>query len=36
VVDKRVVPEMDLSVWRTLPALAGVAILLYGFVWDTR
>jgi hypothetical protein len=36
VVDKRVVPEMDLSVWRTIPALAGVAILLYGFVWDTR
>ncbi len=36
VVDKRVIPEMDLSVWRTLPALAGVAILLYGFVWDTR
>lgn len=36
VVDKRVVPEMDLSVWRTLPALAGIALLLYGFVWDTR
>ena len=36
VVDKRVVPDMDLSVWRTLPALAGVALLLYGFVWDTR
>ncbi len=36
VVDKRVIPEMDLSVWRTLPALAGIALLLYGFVWDTR
>lgn len=36
VIDKRVVPEMDLSVWRTLPALAGIALLLYGFVWDTR
>ncbi len=36
VVDKRMIPEMDLSVWRTLPALAGVALLLYGFVWDTR
>ena len=35
-VDKRVIPEMDLSVWRTLPALAGIALLLYGFVWDTR
>jgi len=36
VVDKRVIPEMDLSVWRTLPALVGIALLLYGFVWDTR
>jgi hypothetical protein len=35
-IDKRVVPDMDLSVWRTLPALAGIALLLYGFVWDTR
>ncbi len=35
-VDKQVVPEMDLSVWRTVPALAGIALLLYGFVWDTR
>lgn len=35
-VDKRVVPEVDLSVWRTVPALVGIALLLYGFVWDTR
>ena len=35
-VDKRVVPTMDLSLWRTLPALAGVVILLYGLVWETR
>lgn len=35
-VDLQVVPGIDLSVWRTLPALAGVALLLYGFVWDTR
>lgn len=26
----------DLSNWRTLPALAGVALLLYGLVWDSR
>lgn len=25
----------DLSNWRTLPALAGVAILVYGLVWDS-
>jgi hypothetical protein len=30
------VPTMDLSLWRTLPALAGVALLLYGLVWETR
>jgi len=34
-VDMRLVPEIDLSVWRTLPALAGVGLLLYGLVWDT-
>lgn len=35
-VDKRVVPTVDLSMWRTLPALVGVALLLYGLVWETR
>lgn len=35
-VDLRVVPGIDLSVWRTLPALAGIVILLYGLVWETR
>ena len=36
VVDKRVVPTMDLSLWRSVPAVAGVALLLYGLVWETR
>ena len=35
-IDKRVVPDMDLSLWRSIPALAGVALLLYGLVWETR
>lgn len=35
-VDKRLVPSMDLSLWRTLPAAAGIALLLYGLVWETR
>ena len=35
-VDMRMVPTIDLSVWRTLPALAGIVILLYGLVWETR
>lgn len=35
-VDLRVVPAIDLSVWRSFPALAGVAVLVYGLVWDAR
>lgn len=35
-IDKRVVPTMDLSLWRSVPALVGVALLLYGLVWETR
>ena len=35
-VDKRVVPDVDLSLWRTVPALVGVSLLLYGLVWETR
>jgi hypothetical protein len=35
-IDKRMVPAMDLSLVRSLPALAGVALLLYGLVWETR
>ncbi|HEU4323823.1 MAG TPA: DUF5985 family protein [Roseiflexaceae bacterium] len=35
-VDKRLVPTVDLSLWRTLPALAGISLLLYGLVWETR
>lgn len=35
-IDKRVVPAMDLSLWRSLPAAAGIALLLYGLVWETR
>ena len=29
-------PMVDLSTWRTVPALAGVALLLYGLIWETR
>lgn len=35
-IDVRVTPDTDLSVLRTLPALAGVALLIYGFVWDAE
>lgn len=35
-VDLRVVPTVDLSVWRSLPALVGLMVLIYGLVWDAR
>ncbi|HEX2188863.1 MAG TPA: DUF5985 family protein [Longimicrobiaceae bacterium] len=35
-VDLSVVPDMDLSAWRSFPALAGLALLIYGLVWETR
>jgi hypothetical protein len=33
-VDLGLVPGVDLSVWRSLPALAGVLALVYGLSWD--
>ena len=35
VIDVRVAPDIDLSVWRSLPALLGVAALLYGLIWES-
>ncbi len=35
-VDMRLGPDIDLSVWRTLPAFIGIVVLLYGLVWDSR
>lgn len=34
VLDRIVLPHVDLSVWRQVPAVVGVAVLLYGLVWD--
>jgi hypothetical protein len=34
-IDLQVLPEVDLSLWRPIPAVIGVAILLYGLVWET-
>jgi energy-converting hydrogenase Eha subunit G len=36
IVDVRVIPAVDLSLWRTIPALIGVSLLVYGLVWETR
>lgn len=35
IVDIRVMPEVDLAVWRSVPALLGVAALVYGLVWES-
>lgn len=35
VIDVRVAPDVDLSVWRSLPALLGVIALLYGLIWES-
>lgn len=34
VVDRIMLPDVDLSLWRQVPALIGIAVLLYGLVWD--
>jgi hypothetical protein len=37
VIDKVVFPDpavVDLSLWRSLPAVAGILLLLYGLVWE--
>lgn len=36
IVDVHVVPDVDLSIWRSLPVLAGLVLLIYGFVWDAH
>ena len=36
VIDKILLPLVDLSVWRTLVSLAAMMILLYGLIWDTE
>lgn len=34
--DLAVLPRVDLSLWRSLTALAGLALLLFGLVWDVE
>ncbi len=35
-VDLVVVPDIDFSLPRTLPALVGLVLLLCGFIWDSE
>jgi hypothetical protein len=34
IVDLRLLPSVDLAVWRTLPAIIGVGLFLYGMATD--
>lgn len=35
VVDKVIASGVDLSLWRSVPALLGLLALLYGLIWET-
>jgi hypothetical protein len=36
-IDQIIVPtSLDLSVWRGVTALAGVGVLLFGLIWESR
>ena len=34
--DKVIWPEIDLRLWRTVPALVGLLCLLYGLIWESE
>jgi hypothetical protein len=36
VLDKLILPDIDLSIWRTSVALVAVTVLLYGLIWDSE
>ena len=37
VVDRIILPNVvDLSVWRQVPAVGGIALLVWGLVWDAE
>jgi hypothetical protein len=33
-IDLMLVPDVDLSFWRSLPAFIGLCILLFGLIWE--
>ena len=35
-IDVRIVPTIDLAFIRMVPALLGIALLLYGLIWETE
>jgi hypothetical protein len=35
ILDVRVLTHVDLEMWRALPAVVGVSLLVYGLVWES-
>lgn len=35
IVDIRVLPQVDLAIWRTIPAVIGLMLLVFGLVWES-
>lgn len=35
-IDFVVVPDIDLSLWRKVPGLVALVILLFGLIWDSK
>ena len=36
VVDRIVLPDIDLSIWRQIPTAVGILLLIFGLVWDAE
>ena len=36
VIDRMIVPNVDLSTWRSLLALVSLMVFLYGLIWDSE
>jgi hypothetical protein len=34
-VDVELIPDVDLSLWRKLPGLLALTVLLFGMIWDS-
>lgn len=35
-IDVVIVPDVDLSVWRKLPGLISLSLLIFGLVWESK
>ncbi|MEW6272676.1 MAG: DUF5985 family protein [Thermodesulfobacteriota bacterium] len=35
-VDVAVVPTLDLAIYRSLPVMVGLAVLIYGLIWEVE